>query len=493
MSRRLLSAILLTTLAGAPAAVADDAVQPLTLEQMRELEHVAGEVIVGFDAVPGDEDIARIEGVFGKVLGLRSLRHAPSPANNPGGVHPLAKIRVFQVPADADVAALSVLVRDMAGVAYAHPNYITRTAYDPNDPLYATQYGPQIVNAPLAWDTVQGEAAVILAVADTGLYFGHEEFPVDAIWVNAGEIPGNGIDDDNNGFIDDVNGWDFIGGDNRMDDLNGHGTHVAGIAAGRMDNSLGIAGMAQVQIMPLQVFNSGGGGTWEAIAEAIHYATDNGAQALNYSGGGGGGRGVLETACTYAWDNGMPVVAAAGNFGSSSPFYPAAYPEVLAISGTDRNDNRYGSSNFGDWIDVAAPGVNVLAPWVGAPNSYTELTGTSMSSPHAAGLVALMYSINPDLTPQQVRDLLRDNAHDLGDPGFDIFFGYGRIDAAATVAAVPSGCAVDLDGSGAVDVNDFFTFLDLFAAGDARADFTGDGTLDVDDFFTFLDAFAAGC
>ena len=186
-------------------------------------------------------------------------------------------------------------------------------------------------------------------------------------------------------------------------------------------------------------------------------------------------------------------IAAAGNFNSPNPFYPAYYPTVIAISGTDSNDDRYTSSNYGDWIDVAAPGVDVFSCWWNGAAAYNTITGTSMSSPHAAGLACLLYSIDPSLTPQDIRDLLRDNAVDLGDPGFDIFFGHGRIDAAATVAAVAGGCYADFDGDGSLTILDFVAYQAAFQAGDESADCDGSGTLDILDFVCFQAAFQAGC
>jgi hypothetical protein len=140
----------------------------------------------------------------------------------------------------------------------------------------------------------------------------------------------------------------------------------------------------------------------------------------------------------------MSVIAAAGNLNSSIPFFPAAYDTVLAISGTDRFDRRYTSSDFGEWIDVAAPGVDILSCWRSGSSSYNTITGTSMSTPHVSGLAALMYSLNPDLTPDEVRQFLRDNADDLGDPGFDIFFGWGRINARRTIEAVMNSGSIIL-------------------------------------------------
>lgn len=409
----------------------------LTLPAEPPLEWVPGDLIIGFEAQPTDQDVALVNAVAGDAASWRSMLHAPHAKGNPAAPHPLSMVRIINVGPEVDVHALAERVAALPGVRYAEPNYITHIALHPNDPRYDSfQYGPQIINAEAAWDITLGSMSTVLCVADTGIHYNHEDL-VGSLWVN--DDPINGVDDDGNGFVDDLNGWDFYNNDNNMQDGNGHGTHVSGIAAARTNNNLGIAGMAKVSIMFCQVFSAGGGGTWEAIANAVFYATDNGAVALNYSGGGNGGSSLLQQGVEYAYDNGMPVVAAAGNFGSQTPFYPAAYPEVIAVAGTDSNDNRYGSSNFGNWIDVAAPAVNVYSCLLGGNNSYGNLTGTSMASPHVAGLVALMYTVDPSLTPLEVTNFLRDNAVDLGNPGFDTFFGYGRIDAGATLEAVQGG------------------------------------------------------
>lgn len=425
-------AMVLALIAG--AAAGDDVVQQ---PRVFQAEHVPGEVIVAFDTVPTAQSLAALS--QGRpVTSWREIPHAPHPKNNPGGIHPLAYVRVLKLVPGTDETAMAESLLGVPGVRYAHPNYLTEIAFEPNDPAYdSQQYGPQIVEAPGAWDVTMGDASVIVAMADTGINFNHEDFQAGTIYTNPDEIAGNGIDDDNNGYVDDVHGWDAIGDDADATDQGGHGSHTAGTVGARLNNGIGMAGMANVTLMPIQVFSAGGGGTWEAIAEAVFYATDNGANVVSYSGGGGGGDGLLAQASQYAWDNNVSFIAAAGNNNSSSPFYPAYYPTVIAVSGTDSNDQRYTSSNYGDWIDVAAPGVNVYSCWWNGAQAYNTITGTSMSTPHVSGLAALMYTVNPFLTPQDVRDLLRDNAVDLGDPGFDIFFGYGRIDAAATIAATP--------------------------------------------------------
>ncbi len=422
------------TLFGAPA------IAQLAID---EPGHVQGEVVVQFGEVPTDDLKGQLRGEFPAIMGWRTVRHAPHYLNDANSPHPLAFYQIALVDKSLDEVELAKTMAGSAILQSAEPNLYVTLAFVPNDPRYGEQYGPQITGTEQAWDIEKGDSNVIVAIADTGIYFNQEDLK-DGIWQNVDD-PVNGLDDDNNGFIDDWRGWDFYYHDNDPSDGNSHGTHVAGTAAARTDNGKGVAGMAQVQIMPLQIWNESGSsdGTFVGYAEAVSYATDNGAHVVNVSGGRSGGAQILADAVKYAWDNGTSVVAAAHNHGSSTKIYPAAYPEVIAIAATDENDVRPSWSNFGTWIDVAAPGVNVISCGM-STSSYTYKSGTSMASPHTAGLVALMYSVDQSISPQEVRDLLRNNAKDLGDPGFDIYYGWGRIDAAATIQAMSAPTCLDL-------------------------------------------------
>ncbi len=491
MSRRLLAGMIAAAGTGCSATAADNGNTQLEIGATHR--YVGNELIIGFAEIPDQDMVNAVERVIGAELVWREIAHAPHPKNDPTGEHPLARVRVLTLPGGVDPDQIDDLVAATQGVRYAHPNWITKAAFEPDDPRWHEQCGPRAINAPQAWDITRGLSDIVIAVADGGLNFAHEDFQLN-VHVNIDEIPGNGIDDDNNGYVDDIYGRDCLFDDNTLDDENGHGTHVAGTAAAAIDNGVGMAGMSNSTVMILQVFNSNNSGSWESITEAVYYATDNGADLLNYSGGGGGGNGALADAVQYAWDNGMPVIAAAGNNNSTSRFYPAAYDSVLAVSGTDCDYARYGSSNRGDWLDVAAPAVNVLSSWIGGSSSYNAISGTSMSTPHVSGLVALMLSLDDTLTPQQIRDLLRDNAMDLGDPGYDPLFGYGQVDALATLLALPGLCPADLDGDGDADADDFFAYLDAFDSRDADVcDVDGDGDCDADDFFAYLDRFAGSC
>ncbi len=454
-------------------------------------DYVPGEVIITFDNVPTNDQLDAISSAYG-VTAVRGMRHAPHPKNDPTGVHPLALVRIVTLPTGVDALAASLQIQNLPGVRYANPNWLTVPAFDPDDPQYldGTQYGPQIIEAPAAWDTEMGANTTVVAVADTGFNYNHEDLQ-GMLWVNDDDIPGNGIDDDNNGYIDDVNGWNPYSGTNNIWDDGGHGSHVSGILAARTNNTKGIAGMAQVTIMPIKVFGTWGG-TWEALAESLYYAVDNGAAVYNISGGGGGGTPDLAAGVDYAYNNGMAVICAAGNYNSSSLFYPAAYTNAIAVSGTDRFDQRYTSSNYGNWIDVAAPGVDVYSCLNNSPNAYDWLTGTSMSSPHVCGLAALCLTIDPTLTPDEIRALLRDNADDLGNPGFDIYFGYGRINARRTVEALDVPCPADLTGDGYVGQDDLGELLGSYGQDDG-GDIDGDGDTDQADLGELLGMYGQNC
>ena len=222
-----------------------------------------------------------------------------------------------------------------------------------------------------------------------------------------------------------------------MTDDYGHGTHVAGIAAARINNGIGVAGMAGgAKIMSVKVFFPPPNviGTYEDLIRAIIYATDNGADVINMSLGASSYSRGEEMAVDYAWDHGAVVVAAAGNTGRETYHYPAAHPNAIAVAATTASDSRAGFSTYGDFVDVAAPGSSVFSTLMGG--GYGGMSGTSMATPHVAGLAALLFSLNPQLTNAQVRELIETNADDLGAAGWDKLYGHGRINARKALAAV---------------------------------------------------------
>lgn len=339
-------------------------------------------------------------------------------------------------------------LRQEKGVAFAELDYAVQTAdaFVPNDPEWPAQWGPSRIGAPVAWDVTTGTSDVVVAVLDTGVRLGHPDLAQN-LWTNPGEIPGNGVDDDANGKVDDFWGWhffhewawhgteyDFVAKeDNQVHDENGHGTHVAGITGARMNNGVGIAGVAGgSRVMPVKVLDQDGYGWYSDMAQGIVYAVDSGAEVINLSVGGSVDSSTLRLAVDYARDRAVLIVAAAGNTedNHTAVLFPAAYEDVLAVTATDQDDARAGFSNHGPEVDVAGPGVHVYSTWY--TYDYFIKSGTSMAAPHVSGLAALMWSARPELTAAQVTRIITSTAADVNSdthPGWDEYLGWGRIDA----------------------------------------------------------------
>ena len=344
-----------------------------------------------------------------------------------------------------NLTALRAALASHPNVRHDQPDVWGYGTYSPGDPDYnnvSLVYGPQQINAPTAWDSTLGNPALILAVIDTGIDFAHPEF--------AGRI---------------LPGYDFVNKDANPADDNGHGTHVAGIAAAGINNALGMAGIAgTVKILPVKVLNASNVGWMADVAAGITYAVDQGARVINLSLAGSAASLSVRDAIAYAVSKGVVVVAAAGNDNTSANRYPAVYDTVVAVGATDYNNVRWSLSNFGPNVDVMAPGASVWSTRPG--NTYAFMSGTSMAAPHAAGVAALILSVNPNLTSAEVKQALQDTAVDMGDPGYDSMHGYGRINAGAAVASIPPAAAippttsletellVDLNNNGLLDPGD---------------------------------------
>ena len=289
------------------------------------------------------------------------------------------------------------------------------------------------VNAPEVWaQGFTGEGTVV-AVIDTGVDYLHPDLD-ENIWVNPGEIAGDGVDNDGNGYVDDVHGWDFVHGDNDPQDGNGHGTHVAGtIAAER--NGQGTTGVAyDATILPVKVLNDNGAGSFLAIAQGIRYAVDAGADVINLSLGGGLTR-TVQRAIQYAWANDVLVVAAAGNDAAARPGAPAILssilPNTLSVGAYDRFDNRSVFSNqvgTSRSVQVDAPGSTIASTYING--GYRYLNGTSMAAPHVSGVAALALSANRSVSAVDLRVLLVDSAIQMADGSDSI----GKVDAARAAA-----------------------------------------------------------
>ena len=298
------------------------------------------------------------------------------------------------------------------------PNYIITINLTPNDPSYSQLWGlhnigqtggtqDADIDAPEAWDINTGSGNVVVAVIDSGVDYTHPDLAAN-IWVNSGEIAGNGIDDDGNGFIDDINGYDFINNDADPMDDNSHGTHVSGTIAAVGNNALGVVGVSwNAKIMGLKFLGANGSGSTAGAIQAVLYAANNGANIINASWGGGGFSQSLSDAITTANNAGVLFVAAAGNANSNndlSPFYPASYtaPNVISVASTTSTDGRSGFSNYGaTTVDLGAPGSSIYSTTPG--NTYGFKSGTSMASPHVAGAAAVVLAANPGFTVAQLK------------------------------------------------------------------------------------------
>lgn len=418
LSILLLVALLLSAM---PVLAGDQAdIEIVKTATGEEVQCVKGEVLVRFKEHVSTAEATESLGRFG----ARSVKYYDRI-----GVHRVKLPRGMKVK-----DALSFLSSDKA-IEYAEPNYIVKALPTfPNDPRLNELWGldntgqtggtPDAdIDAPEAWDVTTGSSDVVVAVIDTGVDYEHEDLAAN-MWVNPGEIPGNGIDDDGNGFPDDIYGWDFYNDDPDPIDDYGHGTHCAGIIGAVGNNGTGVAGVNwDVKIMALKFLNSSGSGSTSDAIDALNYVTmmkERGVNVLvtSNSWGGGGYNAALEDAIAAARDADILFVAAAGNDSmdnDESPHYPSSYEleNIIAVAATDHDDQLASFSNWGATsVDLAAPGEDILSTTPG--DNYELMSGTSMATPHVAGVAALIYSLHPDWTYDQVKDVILNSVDPLG-------------------------------------------------------------------------------
>jgi subtilisin family serine protease len=322
------------------------------------------------------------------------------------------QISVLQVDGKDFCSALKEL-QESPDTDFAEPNYtVSLLNTYPNDPELSKQYYLNNILAPQGWDYTTGSVAVTIAVLDTGIDSNHVDL--------SGKL---------------LDPHDFLENDNVPQDPNGHGTLVAGIAAAKTNNGLGVAGVSWgAQIMPLRILDAAGNGSNENVAQAILWATNHGARVINMSFGGPDFSQDVQDAVNYALEQGVVLVAATGNQGVATVLYPAAYPGVIGVGATDSSNLLADFSNTGDGVDVVAPGVAIYSTSPGSHYSYSS--GTSMAAPQVSGLAALLASLPGMYYSSRIVNAIESNALDLGDPGWDPQFGYGLIQVGPAVLSV---------------------------------------------------------
>lgn len=379
---------------------------------------VPGELIVRFK--PGTSEtkksqaLKKVKGAARDVI-AQSARIARA---NGAAASSAEELKVITV--GGNVAAAREALQSDPNVLYAEPNYKTRIQeVVPNDFEFDSLYGllntgsnggkaGADIDAPDAWGISTGSHDIVVAVIDTGIDYFHEDLRGN-MWTNTREIAGNGVDDDGNGFVDDVYGYDFVSNDSDPFDDHLHGTHVSGTIGAVGNNGIGVVGVCwQVRLMAVKAFDNQGNGDVATAVAAIHYAIANGARVINASWSAADRSQALADAVADAEAARIVFVAAAGNSHTSALFYPAGNDTVLAVASVNNKDEMSPFTNFGAWVDVCAPGEQILST---VPDSkYDSISGTSMSSPHVAGAAALILSRHPEFTPEQVRAIIKNTA-----------------------------------------------------------------------------------
>ena len=423
-----------------------------------------GEVIIKFAPTASSADIQSVRSDLGATQ-LTSLSWIGA-----------SRERIVRYSVDAAV----VRYRADSRIAFIEPNYIIRLDRTPNDALFSQLWGMRNtgqtggtpgadIRATNAWDINTGSSSVLVAIIDTGMDYTHPDLAAN-VWTNPGEIPGNGIDDDGNGYVDDVHGYDFANMDGDPMDDHSHGTHVSGTIGAVGDNGVGVVGVSwTVKLMGLKFLDAGGSGTTSNAILAVQYATQMGARIMSNSWGGGAYSEALRLAIQAASDAGILFVAAAGNSSSNndlSPHYPSSYdvPLLVSVASTDHNDLLSSFSSYGPTsVDLAAPGSDILSTLPG--NTYGSYSGTSMATPHVSGALALMLARYPGMSGADARSKLLATVDPL--PGLaGLILTGGRLNAFTMLAEPDSLPPAAIGDLGVATVNGDWVTLAWTATGD---------------------------
>jgi subtilisin family serine protease len=327
---------------------------------------------------------------------------------------------------------------EQATDASAETDYLAISTALLSDRKCSDQWGLARIEAPGAWDSVTSTREVVIALVDAGLSSSHPDL-AGQLWVNPGEVPGNGLDDDNNGHVDDVHGWNMIDDNADLSDNTGHGTTMAGIIAAAK-NGEGRAGVCSAcRLMIVKVTRPDGLAYYSDIIEGVTYAAENGADVINISLRGREDSATM-AAVVAATSQVAVIVSGTGNDGGNAPVYPAAYGGVLAVAGTDMDDRKTNVSNYGTWVDVSAPGKEIGT--ISDSGACQSTSGTSVAAAFVSGLAGLLQSQHPDWPPEVVRAQIIRTANDIDaqNPGYEGQLGSGRINAcraATTPAQLP--------------------------------------------------------
>lgn len=444
----------------------------------QEAAYVPNELVVQFKSTlpalgttcPTCTGIASVDRVNALAGIERIQRIAPSTPKRPMKERPNTEgLVLLSFAGPIDPAFLEAALLATGVVDFAEPNYLAQgSAPMPLTPSDQHHYnrqwshyndgtfdGNSVAGADIsmrdAWDITTGSSTIVAAILDSGFKLDHPDV-AGRIWNNADEIPGNSIDDDGNGYIDDHRGWDFVNSDNDPTDDHGHGTNVGGILGATGNNGIGYAGVDwQCKLMIGKVLNSSNSATYANMIASFYYAVDNGADVVNMSIGGSGFSTAMQASVDYARANGVVVVACMMNFNNNVTQYPAAYTSVIAVGATDTNDERVApffwsassGSNYGAHIDLVAPGNYMYGLSHTSNTNYNSYWGgTSQASPLVCGVAGLMKGLDPTLGLDSIRSILRATAEDeVGRPtedipGWDQYHGAGRLNAYAALEHV---------------------------------------------------------